>query len=207
MAMKIATVLFITLLAFFNRCERPPVQHDVNLGPATASNSGVRHEEMASSPGAAEAPYELQFLDTMIAHHEGAIDMAQLVATRAQHAELKQMAKNIIADQQREIAQMKEWRRMWFGDHAPAINMEMPGMSDSMSEMNLDKLDQLKERAFDLEFLRQMIAHHEGAVKMASDLLNHEPQAELRSLANNILNSQTEEIKQMREWESDWRKK
>src|SRR5690349_7960846 len=107
--MKIATVLFITFLAFFNRCERPPVQHDVNLGPAPAAHSNMGHEEMTSSPGAAESPYELQFLDTMMAHHNGAIDMAQLVATRAQHAELKQLAKNIIADQQKETAQMKDW--------------------------------------------------------------------------------------------------
>jgi uncharacterized protein (DUF305 family) len=205
--MKIATLLFITLLAFFNRCERPPVQHDVNLGPATASNSGVRHEEMMSSPGAADAPYELQFLDTMIAHHEGAIDMSQLVATRAQHAELKQLAKSIIADQQKEIAQMKEWRRMWFGDHAPAINMEMPGMGESMSEMNLDKLDELKENAFDLEFLRQMVAHHEGAIRMANHLLTHDTKAELRTVAGNIVNAQEAEIKQMREWEKDWSKK
>lgn len=204
--MKIATVLFITLLAFFNRCERPPVQHDVNIDPATARHSGMSHEEMASSPGAAEAPYELQFLDTMIAHHGGAVDMAQLVATRAQHAELRQLAKNIIADQQKEIAQMKEWRRAWYGDHAPAINMDLPGMSEGMSGMNLDKLDELKGNAFDLEFIRQMIPHHEGAVAMAKDLLTHEPNAELHSLADNIISSQESEIKQMRVWESQWQK-
>ena len=202
--MKIATVLFITFLAFLNRCERPPVQHDINPGPNAAGHSGVGHEGMTSSPGAAEAPYELQFLDTMIAHHTGAIDMAQLVATRAQHPELKQLAKNIIADQQKEIAQMKEWRRMWFGDRAPAINMDMPGMSDGMSGMNLDKLDELKGNAFDLEFIRQMVPHHEGAVKMANELLTHEPNAELRSLANSIVDSQRAEIKQMREWENEW---
>lgn len=205
--MKIATVLFITLLALFNRCERPPVQHDVNMGPSTTGHSGMGHGDMTSSPGAAEAPYELQFLDTMIVHHTGAIDMAQLAATRAQHAELKQLAKNIINDQQKEIAQMKEWRRQWFGDHAPAINMDMPGMGDGMSGMNLDKLDQLKENAFDLEFIRQMIPHHEGAIKMANDLLTHEPNAELRSLANNIIASQTDEIKQMNVWASEWDKK
>ena len=204
--MKIATVLFITLLAFFNRCERPPVQHDVKIDPTTAGHSGMSHEEMTSSPGAAEAPYELQFLDTMIAHHSGAVDMAQLVATRAQHAEIKQLAKNIIADQQREIAQMKEWRRNWFGDHARAVNMDLPGMSNGMSEMNTDKLDELKGNAFDLEFIRQMIPHHDGAVTMAKDLLTHEPNAELHSLADNIINSQEAEIRQMREWDSEWRK-
>jgi uncharacterized protein (DUF305 family) len=42
---------------------------------------------------------------------------------------------------------------------------------------------------------------------MAKDLLTHEPNAELRSLADNIINSQEAEIEQMREWERDWQKK
>jgi len=33
---------------------------------------------MKSSPNAANAPYDLQFLDTMIAHHQGAVDMAKI---------------------------------------------------------------------------------------------------------------------------------
>jgi uncharacterized protein (DUF305 family) len=85
--------------------------------------------------------------------------------------------------------------------------MEMPGMGESMSEMNLDKLDELKENAFDLEFLRQMVAHHEGAIRMANHLLTHDTKAELRTVAGNIVNAQEAEIKQMREWEKDWSKK
>jgi uncharacterized protein (DUF305 family) len=46
----------------------------------------------------------------MTAHHQGAVDMARPAETKAQHAELKEMARNIIRDQEREIAQMKQWR-------------------------------------------------------------------------------------------------
>ena len=205
--MKIATVVLLTLLALFNRCERPPVKQDIPPHGNAAEHTGTMHEEMQNSPGAANAPYELQFLDTMIVHHQGAIDMAQLVATRAQHPELKQLAKNIIADQQKETDKMKSWRQQWFSSAEQAVNMDLPGMSQGMADMNLDRLDELKENEFDLEFIRQMIPHHEGAVTMAKDLLAHQPRAELRTLAENIIDSQQGEINQMREWEKEWSKK
>jgi uncharacterized protein (DUF305 family) len=162
---------------------------------------------MQSSPGAAEAPYELQFIDTMIVHHQGAIDAGQLAPTRCQHDELKQLARSIVNDQQTEISQLRAWRSEWFGEKPAAVNMELPGMRDGMREMDLEKLDRLKENPFDLEFIRQMIPHHEGAVLMASDLLKQKnTHAELVKLADSIVSSQSGEIEQMRLWQAEWRK-
>jgi soluble lytic murein transglycosylase len=59
------------------------------------------HSKMESSPGASDAPHALQFIDTMNAHHDGAIDMAQLVKTRTNRDEMKKLAQNII-DAQRD---------------------------------------------------------------------------------------------------------
>ena len=162
---------------------------------------------MTNSPGAVDAPYELQFIDTMIVHHQGAIDMAQLVATRAQHEELRQLAKSIISDQQREIAEMKAWRSNWFGANPQAINMDLPGMHEGMSGMDLAKLDSLKGNDFDLEFIRQMVPHHEGAVMMAKELLAMDAHAELKTLAHSIVQSQTAEVAQMKTWQKEWDKK
>ncbi|HEV8591547.1 MAG TPA: DUF305 domain-containing protein [Pyrinomonadaceae bacterium] len=204
------TIAFLLALAFaiFNACERPPrgkeIVHNVTDN-ANMDHSKMGHA-MESSPNAASAPYDLQFIDTMIAHHQGAIDMAQLVDTRAQHGELKTLAKSIIADQQNEIAQMREWRKSWFGEAAPAVNMDLPGMHQGMFGMNLEKLDNLKANEFDVEFVRQMIPHHEGAVAMAEDLKKQEAHAELKTLADNIIKSQSAEIGQMKQWLADWNK-
>jgi len=188
-------------------CTRRPVQKDIPIEHNSMVHTGIDHSKMESSPGAANAPFELQFIDTMIAHHQGAIDAAQLVATRAAHPELKDLARSIITDQQREIGQMRTWRTSWFGEAAPAVNMDLPGMREGMLAMELEKLDQLKENEFDVEFIRQMIAHHEGAVTMAKQLSSGDIHAELRELANNIIKSQTGEIETMRNWEKVWRKK
>lgn len=164
------------------------------------------HSTMKSSPNAASAPYDLQFIDTMIAHHQGALHMAKPCAPNAQHTEIKTLCANIIRDQQKEIDDMKAWREKWFAGAAPALNMEMAGMSDSMKGMDMKKLESLKGNEFDLEFIRQMIPHHEGAIAMAKDALQRSAKDEVKGLANAVIKAQESEIKQMREWQTAWSK-
>lgn len=171
---------------------------------AMGHGNAASHSEMRSSPKAASAPYDLQFIDTMSIHHQGAVDMSMLAESRAQHPELKELAANIIGDQEREIAKMSEWRDTWFAEKPKAINMEFPGMSHGMGGMDLKKLESLKGNEFDIEFIRQMIPHHEGAVEMAKHLQKQDSHAELKELAGDIISAQELEIKQMREWLSKW---
>ena len=180
----------------------------------TANHQGMNHEgmdhgtmnhsDMQSSPNAATAPYDLQFLDTMIAHHQGAVDMARPAETKARHAELKTLAKNIIADQEKEIAQMKKWREQWFVGKPAAINMEMAGMSDSMKGMDMKILESSSGTDFDLEFIKQMTPHHAGAVVMAKEALQKTQKEEIKKLANEIIKAQEAEIKQMKDWQTAW---
>lgn len=57
--------------------------------------------------------YDEAFINSMIDHHQGAIDMASLSAENAKHEEIKQLSRDIIAAQEKEIAQMKQWRSTW----------------------------------------------------------------------------------------------
>ena len=213
--MRFASIV-IGVLMFFNACDRPPAQKDIpvkNAPQNSVDHSGTHQSSMESSPGAADAAIELQFLDTMIAHHQGAIDMAQLVQTRAAHPELKSMAADIIKDQQKEIEMMRAMREQYFRGTPPAVNASFPGMETGMEKMDIDKLDLLKENAFDLEFLDQMIPHHEGAVEMAKYVISKLPSESselndtLRSLARSIVDAQSAEISKMKEWQSAWSKR
>lgn len=167
---------------------------------------GMDHSEMKSSPNAAAAPFDLQFLDTMIAHHQGAIDMAKMAETKADRTELKSLAKNIIAAQEKEIAEMKSWREKSFVGKEPAVNMEMSGMNDSMKKMDMKKLGSLSGKEFDIEFIDQMIPHHEGAVVMAKEALQNSQDERIKNLANVVIKDQETEIKQMTGWKSNWSK-
>lgn len=207
-----AFVLFLLAAACSNQA--PPTNEHANHSPASVNSSAASPSPehppdahasaghaMESSPGASSAPFELQFLDTMIAHHKGAVDMATLAETRAQRSELKQLAAGIVFDQEREIGKMADWRNSWFDGKPEAINTNFPGMSHGMGGMDLKKLESLKGPEFDSEFIRQMIPHHEGAIEMAKAVKASASRAELKELAEDIISAQQSEIEQMKGWQ------
>ena len=163
------------------------------------------HSAMKSSPNAASQPYDLQFIDTMTAHHKGAVDMAKMVEGKTQNPDIKKFAAQIIADQEKEISQMKDWREKWFAGKPAAMNMEMPGMMDSM-KMDMAKLTNSKDKDFDLAFIDMMTPHHVGAVTMAKEALQKSEKAEIKTLAGQIIKAQEAEIKMMSEWKAKWSK-
>jgi uncharacterized protein (DUF305 family) len=59
--------------------------------------------------------FDRAFLAEMIVHHEGAVGMAKLALEHAGHQEVKDLAKAIIAAQEKEIAAMRGWEKSWFG--------------------------------------------------------------------------------------------
>jgi len=184
-----------------NSTARNSINHGATNHNGTNHNSAnsleMNHSGTKSAPNAATQPYDLQFLDTMIAHHEGAIQMAKPAATKAGNADLKTLAAKIVADQEREISEMKKWREQWFAGKPSALNMEMAGMMDSMKGMDMTKMNLASGAAFDAEFVNQMTPHHQGAVIMAREALTKAEHAELKTLANQIIQAQEAEIRQM----------
>lgn len=65
--------------------------------------------------GKADQEFDLRFLDAMIPHHEGAVQMAKALQQKSQRPEMVKLAKNIITSQQSEINKMKQWRKAWYG--------------------------------------------------------------------------------------------
>jgi len=64
--------------------------------------------------------FDRTFIDMMIRHHQGAIRMAQAELKRGEDAELKDLARAIVAAQSREIEKMNSWRRSWYGAASPS---------------------------------------------------------------------------------------
>lgn len=86
----------------------------------TAANSssvpmrGMSMSEMAGTLVDKQGDaYDEAFIAGMINHHEGAIEMAELSAQRAQHDEVKRLSQQIIVAQKSEIDQMNQWRVEW----------------------------------------------------------------------------------------------
>jgi uncharacterized protein (DUF305 family) len=83
--------------------------------PATAQMGGM-YPPLAQLSGDA---FDRAWLQAMAVHHAMAVLMARPVETNAVHPELRDLARAIIADQSREIAQMRAWLRDWYGVEMP----------------------------------------------------------------------------------------
>lgn len=75
---------------------------DISMNEMTDSLKGKTGDE-----------FDKSFIEGMINHHQGAINMANLAKVNAKHDEIKQMADDIISVQSKEIDMMKEWQKMW----------------------------------------------------------------------------------------------
>lgn len=152
-------------------------------------------------------PYDLQFIDAMVAHHQAAIDMSRPADTNAMRPELRDFARKVVEDQSREIELMKGWRRQWYPGkpQVPTI-MVMPGMRTSMKGMESGHMKALKGAEYDRMYVDMMIPHHEGAVALAREALAKSQRPEIRELAQRIIDAQQREIEMMNRWKSEWDK-
>lgn len=57
--------------------------------------------------------FDKAFIEMMISHHEGAIDMAKLIPTRTKHDEIKKLGEAVISAQTKEITDMRQWQKDW----------------------------------------------------------------------------------------------
>ena len=188
----------------------------------TASNSvemqgehdGMNHG-MDMDLGAADADYDLRFIDAMRLHHRGAIAMAKEAEQKSQRPEIKNLARNIIRVQNREENELlRKWRQDWYpeasdefvaygGEGQPTVPM-----SKEMQQ-NMSMLEDLgaADTEFDLRFIEAMTAHHQGAIAMAQDALQKSQRPEFKQLAREITTSQQTEIDQMQQWRQAWYQK
>ena len=141
--------------------------------------------------------FDYDFANTMVMHHQSAVDMAKEVISKGSNAEVKTMAQNIVTAQEAEIAQFKNI----------TANYKMPEMKEQSKEAHnelgetMEKMEtkmkgMSKTGNADKDFLMMMIPHHESAVTMGEDELSHGKNLELKKMAQKIIEDQSKEIKQ-----------
>ncbi len=60
--------------------------------------------------------FEQAFLEEMIVHHEGAIEMAEMMLAHTKRSELQALGNGIISAQKVEVEMMRNWLEQWFGE-------------------------------------------------------------------------------------------
>jgi len=137
---------------------------------------------------------EIMFAAMMIPHHEQAVTMSNFALTNTTNPGILDLAQRIKAGQEPEIVQMNTWLDGGYS----MMGHDGHQMGGMLSDEDLAKLETLKDKEFDEMFLKSMIEHHEGAIQMTQMILNSS-NSEVKTLADNIVSSQTKEIAEMKE--------
>ena len=135
---------------------------------------------------------DIDFAEMMIPHHEQAIVMSDLALTNSSSEEILALAQEIKAAQSPEIELMKSWSGVNASTH---MGHMMDGM---LSDSQIQQLRDSEGATFDRLFLEGMIAHHEGAITMAQDVIGS-GNKEVAALAAAIIEAQEKEIALMKD--------
>ncbi len=146
------------------------------------------------------APYtkaDVEFMQGMIAHHAQAIVMSRMAESHGANPQVLKLSNKIDQSQIPEIRIMQNWLKrnnQFAPDTSSWHNMMMAGM---LTPAQLKELDAAKGIAFDRAYLRLMIQHHAGALKMVDDLFNTSmagQEVDVNVFANDVVTAQTAEI-------------
>lgn len=102
--------------------------------------------------GPADKWFDLRYVNAMIAHHRGAILLAQQ-AEVSERPEISGLAKEIQKNEPALIDELYSWKEEWYGD------------TRVVADPVVAKLG-VYDAKFDLRFLNAIIAHHEAGIEM-----------------------------------------
>ncbi|MEJ7756501.1 MAG: DUF305 domain-containing protein [Nocardioidaceae bacterium] len=175
-------------------------------GGVTYAVADVADPAVSSSPSmgsmgsiTAGQPFDAQFLDQMIVHHEGAIMSTRAMIADSSRPELRGLAEDILTSQREQITQMRAWRAEWYPELESTFDMggSMMGgsmMGGSMMGGSMMGGDSGTERMY----LQMMIVHHQLGVDMAEQAQAEAVHPKLKELAEVIAKEQAAQIEQMR---------
>lgn len=146
----------------------------------------------------------IDFLKNMIPHHEGAIlSSKKLLESESLNPKLKTIAQEIVSEQEKEIAYFNKLLRnpktlnqtLAKEQYQQFVYAEKQDMQTMMQKMVQLSQNETLETAY----MKSMIAHHNGAINAAKQILSITNNATIKKIANGIIAAQEKEVKQFEE--------
>ncbi|MFS8096157.1 DUF305 domain-containing protein [Lentzea alba] len=174
----------------------------------------------STSSAPASGSVDVGFCQDMSMHHLQGIQMANIARDRSTDPEIRQLAFDIASTQLEQVGRMKGWLMMWneheqnvsgvymawmnaagiHGHGATTPEAGKPVMPGMAVTDELTKLRNLSGRELDVYFLQLMLRHHMGGAPMAEYASTAAGQSVVRTLADNMLKSQSSETELMKDY-------
>lgn len=131
---------------------------------------------------------DVDFIDAMVPHHTGAMEMAERALAAGAEQPVKDFAGRIRDAQAAEIQQLKTIRVELTGSDA------VPPMDDEHMQREMEEMMMMSGAELDRMFLESMLPHHAGAIQMADRALPNLQRDDLKAIAAKIIGDQAKEI-------------
>ena len=146
-------------------------------------------------------PYEscsitLYFIQGMIPHHEGAIKMCENLLTYSNHSKLQEMAQEMIQKQTSQIEIMRKiaTTTSYIESNLNEFNKYRSCFLEVTHQMGNRMKMACRSNDIHLNFINEMIPHHEGAIKMCKNLIKYSIDERLEKLAREIIEEESQGI-------------
>lgn len=175
-----------------------PAAADQGDGSSHSSDNEVQHNNnQSTTPAIIHMSHaqmihsEKDFIREMIPHHQEAVDTSVLLFVSTEDQDLKTLTKAIYQSQTQEILDMRISYARWY-NLVPTGAMYQPMMRD---------LNIVNGRAREIQYVKDMIMHHKGALEMAEKVLTLDGiHKQTRIFAEEIIKNQSSEIEFMQDW-------
>jgi uncharacterized protein (DUF305 family) len=149
------------------------------------------YEKNSMDLGSADRTFDLRYINAMIAHHRGAMLLAEQLEKNTTRSEMKTLAQNILADEPKAIAELYAWKKDWYGD---TKNVRDPVVA------NLG----FQDKKFDLRFLNAIIAHHEAGIVMTQETRQKSSRTEILNNADDVEAFLTKGLQALQDLRKNW---
>lgn len=131
------------------------------------------YEKNAMSLGRADRLFDLRYVNAMIAHHRGAVLLAEQLQKNTSRTEMKDLAADILKNEPVLIDELYAWKKEWYRDTRSVRDPVAVRLGDA-------------GETFDLRFLNAIIAHHELGIAMTQEARTKSSRAKVLDNANAV---------------------
>lgn len=185
-----ASALAMLLVACGSNEEATPAANEAGAIAEDPNNPFAQSETQMSERMMAAVGTDVgdNWAKKMIEHHQGAIDMSQIVLQRNPTPDVAMMAQETIAKQQKDIDDIRKLLKQGAPDQQSA-ELYRPVMMDMQQKMMAAKGADVSET-----FMRKMLEHHKGAVSMSDVALQNGVSGALRSQVQKTRDDNQKEV-------------
>ena len=195
------SLFFITTIFAEDQKTTPPI---VQPGAPGQETKDIDPDTASDIADTSFTPDDVEFMQGMIIHHHQAMVMSDMAGDRTNSNSVLDLAGRIKVTQDDEIDFMQNWLRDR-GENAPNPEKQIDmhahhNMAGMATPEELEELRKTKSTNFDRLFLKLMINHHDGAIKMVDKLRKQRGSAYdpiLNEFASDVVNDQAVEIERM----------